>query len=85
MIAADDTVHPDVVVEKVPGFGVGDFVDVVVGRISADPQDLGASKALPVKPFRCKVVGKVGPKLIEKHIGIRGDENAFVKKDNRCR
>jgi len=82
LIAADNAVHPDVVVKEIPRDRTGNFVDVVAGRHPLDLHNLGSSKAPPVEALRCKEVLKFLSKLIEEHIGIWSDKNICAQKDN---
>ena len=65
-IAADNAIHPDVVVKVIAGHCIGDVVDVIKNRLSADLDYLGTSKTLPVKArFSSKISGKAGVHLAE--------------------
>jgi hypothetical protein len=64
-IAADDAIHPNVVVKIIAGHGVSNFVDVLANRESADFDHFGTSKALPVKTLRSKNAGEAVAKLVE--------------------
>lgn len=64
-IAADDAIHPNVVVKIITRHGVSNFVDVLADRESTDFDHFGTSKALPVKPLRSKNAGKAVTKLVK--------------------
>ncbi len=57
-IAADNAIHPDVVVKIIARHCVCDFVDVLENRESVDFDHLGTSKTLPVKTLRSKKASK---------------------------
>ena len=84
-IAADDAVHPDVVVEEVARHGAGNFVDVLESRESADTDYFCTGKALPVKTFRSHETSEFFAELAEELNRIRGDEDTFVQNNNRGR
>jgi len=76
-ITADDAVHSDVVVEEV--------VNILESGPSSDVDHLGTGKTLPVETLLSHQTGEVLAELAEKLDRIRGDENAFVQKNNRGR
>jgi len=84
-ITADDAVHSDVVVEEVARHGAGDFVNILESGPSSDVDHLGTGKTLPVETLLSHQTGEVLAELAEKLDRIRGDENAFVQKNNRGR
>ena len=82
MIAADDAIHPDVVVKEIARHGTGDFIDVLANRESANFNHLGTGKAFPVETLRSKIARKAVTILAEQFDGIRDDENTCVQNDN---
>jgi hypothetical protein len=83
-IAADYTIHPDVVIKVVTGDGTSDLVNVIRGRQSTDSEHPSSCKALPVEILFRKEFGEVGPKLAEEFNRVWGDEYTIVQDDNGC-
>jgi hypothetical protein len=84
-IAANDAVHPDVVVKEISRHGAGNFVDVLESRQSTYFDYLCSSKSLPVETFRSQETGEFLAELVEELNGIRGNEYAFIQNNNRRR
>lgn len=58
-IAADDAVHPDVVVKEISRHGAGNFIYVLESRESTDFDYFRAGKTLPVETFRSQEASEV--------------------------
>jgi hypothetical protein len=58
-IAADDAVHPDVVVKVISRHGAGNFVYVLESRESTNFDYFRTGKTFPVETFRCQEASEV--------------------------
>ena len=63
-IAADDAVHPDVVVKEISRYSAGNFVDVLESRESTDFDYFCTGKTLPVETFRSQEASEFLAELV---------------------